>query len=71
MSSVTCYGMAKHATTVWADTVCGEMSGEKNLCAAVEICGSLLMPVYIQINCLNIRSKDRITLRIFYFYVSL
>jgi hypothetical protein len=37
VASVTCYGMAKHATTVLADAVSGEMSGEKNLCADVEI----------------------------------
>ena len=71
MASVTCYGMAKHATTVWADAFCGEMSGEMNLRAAVGICRSLLMSVYIQINCLNIRPYDRVTLRIFYFHVSL
>jgi len=71
MASVTCYGMAKHATTVWADAVCGEMSGEKNLYAAVELCRGTPMTVHIQINRLNIRSYDRITLHIFYFYLPL
>jgi hypothetical protein len=71
MASVTYYGMAKHATTVWAEAVCGEMSGEKDSCATVEICRSLPALVYVQINCLNIRCNDRITLCIYYLYASL
>jgi hypothetical protein len=71
VASVTCYGVAKRSTAVWADAVGGEMSGQKNLYVAVELCWSLLVSVYIQINCSNIHSYHRITLHIVYLYVSI